>query len=82
MIPQPSNDSETGGTVLLSEHDGVALLRLGAPGEKLVVLTERRMDSLAESLAGIAKRSDLKGLVIAGPEGGAFCAPARRASAL
>lgn len=76
MISQTSNDSDTGGTVVLTEHDRVALLRLGAPGEKLVVLTERRMDSLAEALAGVAKRSDLKGLVIAGPEGGGFCAGA------
>ncbi len=76
MTSTATNDSETGGTVLLSEHDGVALLRLGAPGEKLVVLTERRMDSLAQVLAAIAKRTDLKGLVIAGPEGGAFCAGA------
>ena len=62
--------------VVLSEHGGVALLRLGGPGEKIVVLTERRMDALAKTLSAIAKRTDLLGLVIAGPEGGAFCAGA------
>ncbi|MFN8389136.1 MAG: 3-hydroxyacyl-CoA dehydrogenase NAD-binding domain-containing protein [Bdellovibrionota bacterium] len=64
------------GTVQLSVSDGLAVLRLGAPDEKIAVLTPRRMASLKSALTELAAMQGLRGLVITGAGPSGFCAGA------
>ena len=71
--------SESEHNVLLDKDGDVAILKLGSPDEKVVILSEKRMESLQEALLTVGKmaQSDgLKGLVIAGAHHGLFCAGA------
>ncbi|MFK7739215.1 MAG: 3-hydroxyacyl-CoA dehydrogenase NAD-binding domain-containing protein [Planctomycetota bacterium] len=59
--------------------DQIAILRLGAPHEKMVTLTEARIASLVEAIDSLqAAEAPLRGVVITGPDnaGAMFCAGA------
>ena len=47
--------------------DGIAILRLGASTEKVITLTERRLDSLKEILLRLQDDTSLRGLIVTGP---------------
>ena len=66
-------DLEAGVVHLEPAVDGIATLRLGAPSEPVVTLTERRLDSLKEVLLR-AKDSGLRGLIVTGSGPGMFAA--------
>ncbi len=71
--------SESEQSVLLEKDGDVAILKLGSPDERVVILSEKRMESLQEALLTVGKmaQSDgLKGLVISGAHDGLFCAGA------
>ncbi|MBX3464549.1 MAG: enoyl-CoA hydratase/isomerase family protein [Planctomycetes bacterium] len=56
--------------------DGIAELRLGGPGGSIVTLTRERLESLDLALQEIAAAPRLRGLLVAGPGPGMFCAGA------
>lgn len=58
------------------DDDGIALLRLGEPQEHIVTLTTERLEAFEATLAKLADDTRLKGVVIAGPGPGMFCAGA------
>lgn len=63
--------------VQLTIDDGIALLALGAPEDKVVILNQKRMTSLSEALHELAaKAAGLRGLIIYGPHLKNFCAGA------
>jgi len=65
-----------GGRVQLEVREsGVAVIRLGVPGESVVTFTAERMNSLAEALQKV-QRSRPPGLIITGPSEEMFCAGA------
>ncbi len=64
------------GAVLLEIDGPVAIIRLGGAEERAVVLTEQRMETLAEAIHAVSENENLKGLVIIGSESGGFCAGA------
>lgn len=64
------------GEVLLEMKGELAILRLGAPGEKVVVLDSLRMESLEQAVRTVASSQEVKGLVIIGPHPKLFCAGA------
>jgi 3-hydroxyacyl-CoA dehydrogenase/enoyl-CoA hydratase/3-hydroxybutyryl-CoA epimerase len=64
------------GSVLLTIDDaGIAVVRLGAPSERMVTLTETRMASLERVLDRLAE-PDVRGVVVTGPGPGMFAAGA------
>ncbi|MCC6671890.1 MAG: enoyl-CoA hydratase/isomerase family protein [Planctomycetes bacterium] len=67
---------EEGVVHLTFEADGLAVLRLGAPGERVVTFTERRLRSLEAALRKLHGRSGLAGVVVTGPGPGMFAAGA------
>ncbi len=67
---------EEGCVQLERQEDGIAILRLGTPGEKIVTLTERRLHSLAQALDRLAADTSLRGLIVTGPGPGMFAAGA------
>lgn len=70
------NQKSDGGRVQLEMREsGVAVIRLGVPGEAVVTFTVERMDSLAEALLKV-QRSRPPGLIITGPSEEMFCAGA------
>ncbi len=56
--------------------DSVAVLTFDQPGSKANVLTRELWAEFGESLAGLATRTDLKGLVLASAKPGIFIAGA------
>ena len=68
--------------VTYSVEEGIGLLRLGAPTEKIVVLDEGRIAALEAQLSAIVSQpadlpgGKLKGLIIAGASPSGFCAGA------
>ncbi len=60
------------------EHDGsgIATLRLGATSERIITLTERRLDSLREVLLRLRDDTALRGLIVTGPGPEMFAAGA------
>ncbi|MDD2941585.1 MAG: 3-hydroxyacyl-CoA dehydrogenase NAD-binding domain-containing protein [bacterium] len=62
--------------VRLSVESDIAFLSLGGPEEKTVILDAERMAGLKEAVLAVQRRSDLKGLVICGPNENCFCAGA------
>ena len=62
--------------VILEIDGSCAVIKLGAPDEKVIVLTSKRMKSLEIAIQEIAKNSSIKGLVIAGAHPNLFCAGA------
>ena len=71
-----SGQKREGGRVQLElRESGVAIIRLGPPGEPVVTFTAERMDSLAEALQQV-QRSRPPGLIITGPNEDMFCAGA------
>lgn len=56
--------------------DGVAVLTFDQPGSKANVLTRELWTEFGEALAGLASRTDLKGLVLASAKPGIFIAGA------
>jgi 3-hydroxyacyl-CoA dehydrogenase / enoyl-CoA hydratase / 3-hydroxybutyryl-CoA epimerase len=62
--------------VQLVTKDSLAILTLGTPEERVVILNDVRMDSLRKTLEELGKRTDLRGLIIAGPHAEMFCAGA------
>ncbi|MHC4077381.1 MAG: enoyl-CoA hydratase-related protein, partial [Planctomycetota bacterium] len=65
------------GVVHLGERrDGIAVLHLGASSEKVVTITERRIDSLKEVLLRLKEDKQLRGLIVTGPRPSMFAAGA------
>ncbi|MHC4814520.1 MAG: 3-hydroxyacyl-CoA dehydrogenase NAD-binding domain-containing protein [Planctomycetota bacterium] len=65
------------GVVHLGERrDGIAVLHLGASSEKIVTITERRIDSLKEVLLRLKEDKQLRGLIVTGPRPSMFAAGA------
>lgn len=62
--------------VIVSESQGVVVVALGSPDEKMAVLNESRMDSLERAVESLAGRSDLKAIIFIGPHAHCFCAGA------
>ncbi|MCA8943180.1 MAG: enoyl-CoA hydratase/isomerase family protein, partial [Planctomycetes bacterium] len=56
--------------------DGIAVIRLGAPDEGMITLTEQRLDSLEAAADELAGRDDLRGVIVTGPRPGMFAAGA------
>jgi 3-hydroxyacyl-CoA dehydrogenase/enoyl-CoA hydratase/3-hydroxybutyryl-CoA epimerase len=56
--------------------DGVAMLRLGRPDERLLTLTETRLRSLERSLERLGRERGLRGVIVTGPGKGMFAAGA------
>lgn len=73
-----TREPRTEGVVHLSppDSDGIAVLRLGAPSEKVVTFTERRLHSLRDALQGLREHGGLRGLVVTGPAPDMFAAGA------
>ena len=69
-------DATPGIVILERADDGVATLRLGDPSESVVTLTERRLDSLKETLHQLQGDAELRGLIVTGPSAGMFAAGA------
>jgi len=66
-------------SVVLEVDGDVAILNLGSPEEKVVILSEKRMESLRDALgkiAEMARSGEVKGMVLAGAHEGLFCAGA------
>ena len=61
------------GEVLLVKQAPLATIRLGDPSEKVVTLTERRMNSLIAAVESIAKDPNIQGVVIVGCHEDASC---------
>jgi len=68
--------SELQNQVFLEMDGEVSILRLGAPGEKAVVLTSDRMKSLRKALEDLKRGDPGKPLVIVGGNPAMFCAGA------
>ena len=76
QVESGASQKVEGGRVQLEMREsGVAVLRLGVPGESVVTFTAERMDSLAEALQKV-QRSRPPGLIITGPSEDMFCAGA------
>ena len=56
---------EIGGEVVLTKLPPIAILRLGDSAERIVTLTERRMNSMIRALDSIANDPNIQGVVIA-----------------
>ncbi len=67
---------EEGVVKLYPGEDGIAVLRLGAPTEKMLTLTEERMLSLEGAIKDLRSDSDLRGVIVTGPGPGMFAAGA------
>ncbi|MCB0321274.1 MAG: enoyl-CoA hydratase/isomerase family protein, partial [Bdellovibrionales bacterium] len=67
--------SPTTGRVYFVEEEGITLLYLGAPDEKVITFTTERMASLREAISLIAAKPP-KGVVITGNKPGMFAAGA------
>jgi 3-hydroxyacyl-CoA dehydrogenase/enoyl-CoA hydratase/3-hydroxybutyryl-CoA epimerase len=68
---------QTGQAVHLKvDDDGIALLRLGAPDEKLVTLTESRIRSLQDTLRQLRENAAIRGVIVTGPGTEMFAAGA------
>jgi 3-hydroxyacyl-CoA dehydrogenase / enoyl-CoA hydratase / 3-hydroxybutyryl-CoA epimerase len=80
MTTVTANNASAGlqeGVVHLSTaEDGIATLRLGAASERVITLTERRLDSLKEVLLRLQTDADTQGLVVTGPGPEMFAAGA------
>src|SRR6478752_1686126 len=61
---------------LTTRDDGVAVLTFDQPGSKANVLTRELWTEFGETLASLATRTDLKGLVLASAKPGIFIAGA------
>lgn len=66
----PVSDVPTGIVHVEPGQNGIRILRLGAPTERMVTLTEARMDSLEATIAELEKDTALRGLVVTGPDFG------------
>ncbi|MEE2885859.1 MAG: 3-hydroxyacyl-CoA dehydrogenase NAD-binding domain-containing protein [Planctomycetota bacterium] len=65
------------GIVHLDEaRDGIAILRLGADSESVVTLTERRLNSLRDTLQRLRDDTSVRGLIVTGSTSGMFAAGA------
>ena len=72
-----TSTSLTEGIVQLGDRtDDIAVLHMGAASEKMVTLTERRLDSLKEVLLRLREDKQLRGLIVTGPGPGMFTAGA------
>jgi len=60
-------DLQEGVVHLSAGPDGIATLRLGANSERVVTLTERRLDSLKEVLHRLKSDTETQGLIVTGP---------------
>lgn len=73
----PAGGGDSPPTLLtFTVDDGIGLLRLGHPSEKIVVLNEGRMAALEKQLEFLTNQRSLKGLIITGASPGGFCAGA------
>jgi 3-hydroxyacyl-CoA dehydrogenase/enoyl-CoA hydratase/3-hydroxybutyryl-CoA epimerase len=64
------------GQVAVAIEDGIAIVRLGQPGEAMVTFTRERLQSLDAALQALAADSRVRGVVLTGPGPGMFCAGA------
>ncbi|MCK5941554.1 MAG: enoyl-CoA hydratase/isomerase family protein, partial [Planctomycetes bacterium] len=62
--------------VALEVEGGIATLRLGRADESIVTLTEDRIAQFEAAVQQVAGRDDVRGLIVAGPRSGMFCAGA------
>ncbi len=69
-------DKPKGDLVVLTHDNGIATLRLGTPDEHVVTFTRERLLSLESALIALASDSRVRGVVVAGPGPGMFCAGA------
>ena len=68
LTGKPNTTAPEEGVVLLERHpDGVAMLRLGPPSERVVTLTEKRLRSLEKALDSLEQDPGLVGLIVTGP---------------
>ena len=58
------------------DDDGIALLRLGTPDEKLVTFTESRIHSLQDALHQLSGNPAISGVIVTGPGTEMFAAGA------
>lgn len=63
-------------SVALELHEDLAIIRLGQPAERAVVLTEARMNSLARALATVRENKNIRGLLLISASPQMFCAGA------
>lgn len=73
---QSKNAGHSPGEVLLQYQNNIALIRLGLPEERVVLLDETRLRSLERAVDELLKNSSVSGLVIAGASEKMFCAGA------
>ncbi|MBK8098969.1 MAG: enoyl-CoA hydratase/isomerase family protein [Planctomycetes bacterium] len=76
---QPRNDAPAPPSALVPctvDADGIAEVRLGRPDETVVTLTRERILALADTFAALARDPRVRGVLIAGPCPGMFCAGA------
>ncbi|MEZ5964361.1 MAG: 3-hydroxyacyl-CoA dehydrogenase NAD-binding domain-containing protein [Planctomycetota bacterium] len=71
--PRPAT---AGGVLCETDAQGVATLRLGAPTEDIVTLTEARIAALEGALADLETATNLRGLLVTGARPGMFAAGA------
>jgi 3-hydroxyacyl-CoA dehydrogenase/enoyl-CoA hydratase/3-hydroxybutyryl-CoA epimerase len=76
LVPPHAVQPVAGVVHVESGGDGVAVLRLGAPEEKLLTLTDRRMASLDDALRTLQRDPALRAVVVTGPGPGMFAAGA------
>jgi len=70
------NQNTQQGKVVLETSGSIAFIRLGAEGEKVVILTKERMASLRAAIQAVKNNSNIKGLIIIGIGPTIFCAGA------
>ena len=76
-VAPTSRSPQTAGRVAWSvDADGIATVRLGAADDRMVTLTEQRLVSLEAALVRLASADGLRGVIVAGPTRGMFCAGA------
>lgn len=68
--------NETQEQVVVEWHGSLAIIRLGSEEERIAILTSTRMESLAEAIEEVRKKSGVRGLVITGASISGFCAGA------
>ncbi len=78
--PAVTTPCESRGTpaerVVLALDDGIATVRLAPADAGVVTLTRARLESLEQAFAALAGEAKLRGVVVAGPGPGMFCAGA------
>lgn len=71
-----SEQSTSAEGVLLERQENVAIIRLGQPRERIVILSKQRMESLTRAIDALSTEKGIEGLVIIGAHFELFCAGA------